>query len=152
VSNVKWVGSIEVSEQPLYSQWNTTSYRMFGPAYPDAPLVTSQVVKSALELPFPARLRPGRRLLTGRSWSAYGRIARVEVSVDDGPYRPADLDARNEPAAWRQWSVSWVAKPGEHVVRVRATDDRGHTQPDAVPYNEQGYLFGAVVAHPVTVA
>jgi hypothetical protein len=45
-----------------------------------------------------------------------------------------------------------VAKPGNHTVRVRARDDRGHVQPDTVPYNEQGYLFGAVVSHPVTVA
>ena len=152
VSNVKWVGSIEVSEEPLYSQWNTTSYRMFGPAYPDTPLVTSQVVKSALELPFPATVRPGRQLLTGRSWSAYGRISRVDVSIDGGPWHGADLDHRNEPAAWRQWSTSWVAKPGSHTVRVRARDDRGNVQPDSVPFNEQGYLFGAVVSHPVTVA
>jgi sulfane dehydrogenase subunit SoxC len=151
VSNVKWVGSIEVSEEPLYSQWNTTSYRMFGPAYPDTPLLTTQVVKSALELPFPATLAPGRQVLTGRSWSAYGRIACVEASFDGGPWQPVRLEARNRPLAWRQWSVPWVATPGNHTVRIRATDDRGHVQPDSVPYNEQGYLFGAVVSHPVVV-
>jgi DMSO/TMAO reductase YedYZ molybdopterin-dependent catalytic subunit len=59
VANIKWVGSIEVSETPLTSPWNTTSYRLFGPAYPDSPLVTTQVVKSALEQPLPAPLRPG---------------------------------------------------------------------------------------------
>jgi hypothetical protein len=151
VSNVKWVGSIEVSGTPLYSQWNTTSYRMFGPAYPDTPLVTTQVVKSALELPFPAALPAGRQLITGRSWSAYGRIARVEVSLDNGEWQRVHLDARNQPAGWRQWSVPWVATPGNHTVRARATDDRGNVQPDAVPYNEQGYLFGAIVSHPLTV-
>jgi DMSO/TMAO reductase YedYZ molybdopterin-dependent catalytic subunit len=151
VANIKWVGSIEVSEEPLYSEWNTTSYRLVGDAYPDSPLLTTQVVKSALELPFPARLRPGRQLLTGRSWSGTGRISRVELSVDGGAWRPVDLAARNEPAAWRQWSTSWVAKPGGHTLRVRATDDHGHTQPDTVPFNRDGYLFGSVVDHPVTV-
>ncbi len=150
VANIKWVGSIEVSETPLTSQWNTTSYRMFGPAYPDSPLVTTQVVKSAIEQP-PA-LRPGRKEFTGRSWSAYGRIRRVEISVDDGPWRDARLGGRNEPQAWRQWSVPWVATPGDHVVRVRATDEHGNGQPDTVPFNEQGYLFAAVVDHPVAVA
>jgi len=150
VANIKWVGSIEVSETPLISQWNTTSYRMFGPAYPDSPLVTTQVVKSAIEQP--PSLRPGRTELTGRSWSAYGRIRRVEVSVDGGRWRDARLGLRNEPQAWRQWSVSWVATPGDHVVRVRATDEHGNGQPDTVPFNEQGYLFGAVVNHPVAVA
>jgi DMSO/TMAO reductase YedYZ molybdopterin-dependent catalytic subunit len=152
VANIKWVGSIEVSETPLTSQWNTTSYRMFGPAYPDSPLVTTQVVKSAIEQPMPASLRPGRRELTGRSWSAYGRIRRVEISVDNGPWRDARLGGRNDPQAWRQWSAPWVATPGDHVVRVRATDEHGNGQPDTVPFNEQGYLFGAVVDHPVAVA
>lgn len=152
VANIKWVGSIEVSETPLTSPWNTTSYRMFGPAYPDSPLVTTQVVKSAIEQPMPAALRPGRGELTGRSWSAYGRIRRVEISVDNGPWRDARLGARNESQAWRQWSAPWVATPGDHVVRVRATDEHGTRQPDTVPFNEQGYLFGAVVDHPVAVA
>ena len=34
VSNVKWVGSIEVSEEPLYSQWNTTATGCSGPPIP----------------------------------------------------------------------------------------------------------------------
>lgn len=152
VANIKWVGSIEVSETPLTSPWNTTSYRMFGPAYPDSPLVTTQVVKSAIEQPMPAALRPGRSELTGRSWSAYGRIRRVEISVDNGPWRGARLGGRNEPQAWRQWSAPWVATPGDHVVRVRATDEHGNGQPSTVPFNEQGYLFGAVVDHPFAVA
>ena len=78
-------------------------------------------------------------------------VRTIEVGVDNGPWRRVHLDARNKPAAWRQWSVPWDATPGDHAVRVRATDDLGNVQPDAVPYNEQGYLFGAVVSHPVTV-
>ncbi len=152
IANVKWVGELEVSETPLLSQWNTTSYRLFGPDYPTTPLVTTQVVKSALELPFPATLGRGPQLLTGRSWSGEGRITRVEVSVDGRHWRPAHLDWRNEERAWRQWSFLFHARPGAHEIRVRARDDRGNVQPDQVPFNEQGYLFGAVARHPVTVA
>jgi hypothetical protein len=36
-------------------------------------------------------------------------------------------------------------------LRARATDVTGASQPDTVPYNTLGYLFGAVVQHPVTV-
>jgi len=152
VSNIKWVGSIEVSETPLQSQWNTTSYRMFGPAYPDTPLVTTQVVKSALELPLPATVRPGPQRLTGRSWSGEGRITKVEVAFDGrGTWRTARLERRNDDRAWRQWSLPWNAKRGDHTVEVRAHDDQGNVQPRTVPFNEQGYLFGAVVSHPVTV-
>ena len=33
--------------------------------------------------------------------------------------------------AWRQWRVGWVATPGRHVIKVRATDRNGVTQTDA---------------------
>src|SRR5262245_30808052 len=68
IANIKWMGRIEVSEQPLFSLWNTTQYRLFGDAYPNTPLLTNQAVKSAFELPFPAQLSAGRQVLTGRSW------------------------------------------------------------------------------------
>jgi sulfane dehydrogenase subunit SoxC len=156
VASVKWVGRIEVSTEPLFSDWNTTSYVLAGPGYQPqgpskGPVVGSQVVKSALELPWPATLPAGRRRLTGRSWSGTGRVAKVEVRIDDGPWSPARLESRNEPTAWRQWSYEWEAAPGDHKVAVRATDEAGNTQPDSVPFNEQGYLYGGVVAHPVTV-
>src|SRR5207302_3489860 len=48
ISNIKWVGQIEVSATPLVSYWNTQAYRLSGPAYPaDGTLITTQVVKSA---------------------------------------------------------------------------------------------------------
>jgi hypothetical protein len=34
---------------------------------------------------------------------------------------------------------------------LRATDTAGRTQPDIVPFNTGGYLFGAVGKHPVLV-
>ena len=35
VANIKWVGQIEVSDEPLFSLWNTQQYVMTGDAYPD---------------------------------------------------------------------------------------------------------------------
>ena len=157
VANVKWVGRVEVSTQPLFSDWNTTSYVLLGPGYQpqgsaQGPILTTLGVKSALELPWPATMTPGHQTVSGRSWSATGRIRRVEYRVDDGPWRPAQLKTPNEPAVWTQWSFDWDATPGSHALRARATDDQGNTPPDTWPFNQQGYLYGAVVAHPVTVA
>lgn len=157
VANVKWVGRVEVSEQPLFSDWNTTSYVLVGPSYAPqgpskGPVIGPQVVKSALELPWPAKLAVGRQTLHGRSWSGAGKIAKVEVQIDHGPSRAARLENPNEPMAWVRWSFDWDATPGEHTVSVKATDAQGNAQPDRVPFNEQGYLYGGVVAHPVTVA
>ncbi len=152
IANIKWVGRIEVSETPLFSDWNTTLYRLFGSAYPDSPVIFDQEVKSALELPTPATLPAGPQVLTGRSWSGHGKIDQVEVSFDGGgSWTLATLDQKNLPFAWRQWSVAWSPTPGSYLVRVRATDSKGNTQPDSVPFNSQGYLYWAAVNHQVNV-
>lgn len=158
IASIKWAGHIEVSEEPLFSDWNTGSYVLIGPAYqPEGrhkgPVLTSQVVKSALELAWPASLAAGRHTIRGRSWSGQGRIAKVEYRIDDDPaWRPAQLHEPNIPMAWARWSFTWDAPPGGHTIKVRATDDQGSIQPDRVPFNEMGYLYSAIVAHPVSVA
>jgi hypothetical protein len=79
------------------------------------------------------------------------KIARVEISVDGGAWFPAQLRPPNMAGAWVRWSFGWSARPGRHPIRVRAIDDTGQAQPDRVPWNEGGYLYGAVVDHPVQV-
>jgi sulfane dehydrogenase subunit SoxC len=113
--------------------------------------VTAQVVKSALELAWPARLLRGRHEIRGRSWSPHGAISQVEYSLDGGPWRRARLLEPNIPGAWVRWSFTWDASAGDHDVRVKATDEKGISQPEIVPYNELGYLYGGVVGHPISV-
>ncbi len=93
IASIKWVGDIEVSAQPLFSPWNTAFYRLFGPAHPEGGTVplTRQTLKSAFELASGATFPAGRRqVLTGRSWSGAGPVARVDVSTDGGSsWRPS---------------------------------------------------------------
>jgi hypothetical protein len=52
-----------------------------------------------------------------------------------------------------RWSFDWTPPgPGSYQLRARATDGTGQKQPETVPFNKNGYLFWAVVRHPVTVA
>ncbi|MFE0677888.1 sulfite oxidase [Streptomyces sp. NPDC058867] len=156
ISSIKWVGDIEVSAQPLYSPWNTTFYRLFGPAHPaegSAPL-SRQTIKSAFELASGAAFPVARgQVLHGRSWSGAGGIARVDVSTDGGArWRPARLHDRPRADTWTRWSVAWKPDtPGPTHLLARATDTAGRTQPETSVPNAQGYLFDAVVRHPVTV-
>jgi hypothetical protein len=111
------------------------------------------VVKSAVELSWPATLTTGRtHLLTGRSWSGNGTVRRVEISTDGGTsWHPARLRPSSD-TGWARWQLPWrPPAPGDHELLARATDRTGVTQPDIAPYNALGYLFGAVVRHPVTV-
>lgn len=157
IANIKWVGRIQVSEEALFSQWNTDTYVMIGPDYkPSAPakgpILSLQSVKSALELPWGGGITSGRRLLRGRAWSPNGKIDRVEYSFDQGKsWQRARLREPNVSRAWVRWDAEWDARPGQHLIRVRATDETGNAQPERVPFNEQGYLYNAVVDHPITV-
>jgi DMSO/TMAO reductase YedYZ molybdopterin-dependent catalytic subunit len=155
IASIKWLGSIEVSDVPLFSPWNTQFYRLFGPDLPAAgEPFDRQVVKSAFELDPGARLPAGHDVrLRGRSWSAAGAIRHVEVSTDGGRHwRRARRVGGSEGAAWQRWELDWRPTAGEHELLARATDVRGNTQPDVAAYNELGYLFGAVVRHPVVAA
>lgn len=155
--SVKWVGSIEVSEEPVYVPENTTLYVYVGPEYEpqpprDGPLVQNQVMKNSLELAWPAKLAPTAQTVRGRSWGPDG-IAKVEYSVDDGPWSAAEISpGPNEKLAWVRWFFNWEPTPGEHKIKVRATDLSGNVQPETIPWNQQGMNYGAIVAHPVTVA
>ncbi|MGH2405707.1 MAG: sulfite oxidase [bacterium] len=157
VASVKWVGRIEVSEKPLYSSWNTENYVLIGPTYKEqppakGPILSTQNAKSAFELAWPAEFRAGRHTIRGRSWGPYA-ITRVEYSLDRGvTWQPARVRDRSMPRAWVRWEFEWDARPGDHSLRARATDDQGNSQPGGVPFNEQGYLYNGIVGHPVTVA
>ncbi|MER7575950.1 sulfite oxidase [Streptomyces sp. NPDC126514] len=156
IASIKWVGDIEVSAEPLFSPWNTAFYRLFGPAHPaegSAPL-TRQTIKSAFELASGATFPAGQgHVLRGRSWSGAGAVTQVEVSTDGGAsWRRARLHDRPRPHTWTRWSVAWRPdRPGATHLLARATDTAGRTQPDVAVPNAQGYLFDAVVRHPVTV-
>ncbi|HYZ57170.1 MAG TPA: molybdopterin-dependent oxidoreductase [Streptosporangiaceae bacterium] len=156
ISNIKWVGAIEVSDTPLFSYWNTQAYLLFGPTYPPGgQLITTQVVKSAFELEWNAQLPANQHyLLTGRSWSGNGHIAYTEISTDGGQTwhlaTPRDVGF---PAAWQLWEFPWYTPAaGSYTLQARATDVTGATQPVTVPYNTGGYLFGGIVDHPITTA
>jgi len=157
VANIKWVGRVQVSEEPLFSQWNTETYVLIGPDYKPSgqskgPILSLQSVKSALELPWNGEINVGRRLLRGRAWSPQGKIERVEYSLDQGKsWQRAMLREPNIAKAWVRWDADWDARPGKQLIRVRATDERGNTQPEKVAFNEQGYLYNALIDHPTTV-
>jgi sulfane dehydrogenase subunit SoxC len=156
VASVKWLSRLYVSDAssaPLLSPWNTDKYVLTGGDLgAEREPITAQVPKSAIELPWPATLGRGRRTVTGRSWSAGAAIERVEYAVDgDTQWSTAEMFGPNLPGAWARWRFVWEATPGLHEIRVRATDTVGNAQPAEASWNELGYLYGGVVAHPVEV-
>lgn len=154
---IKWVGQIQVSTTALHSPYNTAEYVLIGPHYrtgnPElGPVITDMPVISLLELDRPAVLDPAPRTIYGRAYAGEATVREVAYRIDDGPWRPTRLDGPTEPALWTRFSFDWTPTPGSHEIRLRASDDRGRSQPDTVPWNHHGYLYNAVTAHPITVA
>ena len=156
-SNVKWLGSIVVSKERRWTRNNTRSYVLIGDDYApegQAPgkITTTQVIKSALALPWPARLNAGLQELDGFAHSPHGPIRKVEWSLDSGQtWRDAAVLEPQIQYSWARFAFEWDAPPGDHTVMTRATDAAGNTQPDQIPFNEKGYLFNQPVPHPVEV-
>ncbi|MBA2376025.1 MAG: sulfite oxidase [Rubrobacter sp.] len=148
VASVKWLGRLFVSDERLFSPWNTEQYVLTGDGHDGSP-VTRQVVKSALELAWNAEIPAGENTIRGRSWSPTASIARVECALDGEEWREAAIEAPNLPGAWATWSFSVNLSPGGHTLRVRATDTDGDTQPEEPPFNDLGYLYGGVVGFPI---
>ncbi|HSJ52853.1 MAG TPA: sulfite oxidase [Anaerolineae bacterium] len=161
IYNVKWLGSLEVADEQLYSKWNTTSYVLIGPDFedpegpPEGEPFETQTMKSTVGLPWEASLQAGEQRIFGYAWSPFGEITQVEVSLDEGQtYQPAELVGPNVAGAGTRWEYTLDAQPGLTSITTRATDSEGNVQwPLAEQvWNQLGYQWGAAIPHPVTVA
>ena len=154
---IKWLGRIIVSSEQQWTRNNTTSYVLMGDDYQregeaEGQVVTLQSIKSALALPWPAEITAGRHLIHGYAHSPHGPISGVEWSADSGgTWNRARVHESQAQYSWVRFEFAWDASPGDYTLMTRATDTKGNTQPDSVPFNEKGYLFNQPLPHPIQV-
>jgi hypothetical protein len=70
--------------------------------------------------------------VSGAAWSDGTPLTRVEVKIDDGPWRPAAVEKKpsRDRFTWSFWHYDWKdAAPGEHSLVSRAIDEDGRVQP-----------------------
>ncbi|MGW6709611.1 molybdopterin-dependent oxidoreductase [Streptomyces sp. NPDC054956] len=120
VSACKWIEDIELTTFDAYDPyWVKRKWARRAPVKTQARIDTPK--------PF-ARPAAGSLTVAGVAWAQHRGISRVEVRVDDGPWRDADLAVQDTVDTWRQWSCPWQAAPGGHTITVRATDGTGQVQ------------------------
>jgi DMSO/TMAO reductase YedYZ molybdopterin-dependent catalytic subunit len=136
VSATKWVTDMEVTTfADRQAYWLERGWAEKSP------------IKTESRIDFPnygARVPAGRTTVAGIAWSQPIGISAVEVSLDDtGVWQPAALATEVNTVTWRQWRATLDVPPGQHIVRVRATDRNGVTQTeteqDVVPDGATGW-------------
>ena len=120
VSDTKWLSEIEVTTfEAVRGYWIPRGWSREGPIK----------TQSRIDVPrHGAQLEAGATAVAGVAWAGERGVDAVEVSIDDGRWLPARLAEELADTTWRQWVLTWDAAPGEHTLKVRATDGVGETQ------------------------
>ncbi len=120
VSATKWVVDLKVTRFATdRAYWTKRGYADHAP------------IKTLSRIDVPrsfARLKAGRVAVAGVAWAQHRGVDAVEVRVDGGPWRRAELAPVPGIDTWRQWVLEWDATPGSHRLEVRATDGAGALQ------------------------
>jgi DMSO/TMAO reductase YedYZ molybdopterin-dependent catalytic subunit len=155
VASVKWLTEIEVVKDPFTGFYQADRYiyewQRDGGIVREP--VTLQRVRSLITEPGPDdEVERGELAVRGVAWSGAAPIARVEVSLDSGPWQEARLVGERNRHGWIWWETfARVDRPGALSVRARATDLAGRTQPEEPEWNRLGYGSNAVQVVPIHV-
>lgn len=152
---VKWLSAITVQKEPFRGFYMDKVYRVFDERQePETgEVVTAISLKSIITQPEADDILPvGAITILGAAYAGEHRVAKVEISMDDGKsWQAAAFLGPDEPYAWRQWQYVYeVATPGTYAVMSRATDSEGRQQPMQASWNKLGYGNNGVSEHRVS--
>jgi sulfane dehydrogenase subunit SoxC len=129
--SVKWLRRIELADQPFMTREETSKYtealkngtaRQFSFVMDARSIITSPA--------HPQTISRGWMEIRGLAWSGRGRVARVDLSFDEGgTWRPADLQTPILPKAHTRFGYMWNWDGRETTILSRATDETGYVQP-----------------------
>jgi DMSO/TMAO reductase YedYZ molybdopterin-dependent catalytic subunit len=122
VSATKWLSDIQLTTwEGFDAYWVPLGWAKEGPI----------LTQSRIDVPrHGTRLQAGSVNVAGVAWAPDRGVSAVEVQVDDAGWTPATISAPISDATWVQFAYAWDATPGDHRIRVRATDGTGEVQTD----------------------
>jgi DMSO/TMAO reductase YedYZ molybdopterin-dependent catalytic subunit len=118
MKNLKWPRELRFVREPHASFWTQFGWSEPAPYRPNTFVVQPP---DGLEVVPDTVVR-----FVGTAFAGEDVIARVEVSIDGGPWADAELDyATEQPGVWVLWSFRWRVPAGDHVVQARCTTTSG---------------------------
>ena len=143
VASVKWLSEIIVTDRTFDGYFQATKYwyEWVRNGREEREPVTLMNVRALIVTPAAGmRLSRGETAIRGVGWSGAAGLAKIEVSVNDGAWQEARLIGEPSLGAWQWWELRLsLEQAGPLVIRARATDMAGRTQPDLAEWNRLGY-------------
>ena len=130
--NIKWLRRLQVADRPVHSREETSKYTDILPSGKAREFTFVMEAKSIITSPSGGQQVEGHGFheIKGIAWSGKGRIAKVEVSVDEGKtWQAAVLQEPVLSKALTRFVFPWQWNGESVVIQSRATDETGHTQP-----------------------
>ena len=155
VANIKWIGQIEVSRQPLTSLWNTQQYVHDRTELSDHSAAHHPGREERLGARPRRDVRGGHAaapLRAGLVRRGRNQPRRRRASTAASPGPPRSCSTAAAPGNWSRFTYPLPTLPaGNYQLWARATDNHYREQPSISPFNTAGYQFGAIVRHPITI-
>lgn len=133
VANVKWLADIYAQVEPYMGKYQARWYRTVRGQMINGEMKWMETAVTTMQLKsFVARITKegDTHKVTGVILNDGTPIKSVEVKVDDGPWQPATMDAKNSKYSWKLFHYDWKgATAGEHTIVSRVTDATGMVQP-----------------------
>jgi DMSO/TMAO reductase YedYZ molybdopterin-dependent catalytic subunit len=145
---VKWVCTLECTDERFAGFWQHDRYRYVGGDFPEPEVVREQLPRALIVSPLDDDVVAGGSVeVTGRAWSGAAPIESVEVSTDGGAsWASARLEPQSGPWTWARWRHAvQVPRGGLLTISARATDAAGARQewdsrPNALGYGNNGIM------------
>lgn len=130
-SSVKWLRRIEVTNRPAMARDETSKYTENLKGGKTRQFSFAMEARSLITYPgFPKTIKTGIVDIQGISWSGRGKIAKVEISVDDRKtWQEAQLQGPVLSKSFTRFQFPWEYKGESTSIWSRATDETGYTQP-----------------------
>src|SRR3984957_1310537 len=130
--HIKWLRRLKFGDQPWMTRWETDRYTQLlanGKAMQfQLRMETNSVITSPSGM---MDIRPGYHRITGLAWSGHGKIAKVEISPDEGrTWKQAELSQPVLPKAQTRFQLDWTWDGKPTKIVSRSTDEKGNVQPD----------------------
>jgi DMSO/TMAO reductase YedYZ molybdopterin-dependent catalytic subunit len=124
VSACKWVVEMKVTRfADIEAYWTGKGWSERGPVKMSSRI---DVPRDGTEVP------AGIVTVAGVAWAQHTGIEGVEIALDGEAWRPARIAAVPNEDTWVQWAATVEVEPGDHTVKVRATDRTGLVQTGVV--------------------